>query len=114
MRSHLLDYVSGSEALEELLLQEEVTWLRREQTGVAPHRPIKAVSALLALLQESGIVAVHVMDISNVLKSYLDTVAVLERIKHTPIPMPYTRCATTPLQPPINPPHLKVAPTTSA
>lgn len=92
MRSHLLDYAHGSEALEELLTAEEVQWLRTEPDGVSPHRPLRAVGVLMALLQQSSLPPVHAMDISNTMKSYLDHVVTCERIKHTPIPMPYSRC----------------------
>lgn len=92
MRAHMLDYVTGSESLEELLSEEEVAWLRDFPEGVSPHSPIKAVSVLLSLLQESTANEVYIMDISNVLKSYLDRVVTCESIRHTPIPMPYTRC----------------------
>jgi predicted membrane chloride channel (bestrophin family) len=93
MRAHLLDYVQGSEALDKLLMKGEIEWLRSEPPGVSLHRPVKVVAALMALLQQSPVPAVHTMDMSNVLKSYLDRVTVCERIRHTPIPIPYTRCA---------------------
>ena len=92
LRAHLLDYATGSEAVDELLTEEEVAWLRCPPEAGSPHRPIRAVNMLLALLQQSPAPAVHAMDISNVLKSYVGHVSVCERIKHTPIPMPYTRC----------------------
>lgn len=42
MRTHLLDYEPGVDALEELLTNDEVAWLRRPVDGLWAHQPMRA------------------------------------------------------------------------
>ena len=50
MRTHLLDYEPGVDALEELLTSDEVAWLRRPVDGLRAHQPMRAAGGV----QHSG------------------------------------------------------------
>ena len=45
MRTHLLNYEPGTDALEELLTRDEVQWLRRSVDGLRAHQPMRAAGA---------------------------------------------------------------------
>jgi ion channel-forming bestrophin family protein len=90
MRTHLTNYKPGADSLELLLTQAEVKWLRDDSRAVAPHQPIRAVGVLMSLVAALNCAEVAKMELRNLLTNYLTRCGLCEKIRATPIPMPYT------------------------
>ena len=82
----------AAEMLHKLLTETEVEWLRKAPWSFNRHQPIRAVGVLLALLQHTRAHPIHVAQLSEHLRDFLGRCGSCERIRATPIPMPYTRC----------------------
>ena len=73
----------------------QVRFLRGDPKGepCLRHQPLLATSMLAQLVGKIDWQPVVTMDLLNVLQRYMVACATCERIARTPIPLPYSRCA---------------------